>query len=230
VAGSNPLYLRRLLVGVMQNYVYLVGSRTTNECLVVDPAWNVDAILREAERDGMQVVGALATHYHPDHVGGDLFGHSIEGISRLLERRDVPVHVNEKERRGIEQVTGVSGKQLVPHASGDELAVGDVKIKLLHTPGHTPGSQCFLCHGNLISGDTLFFRGCGRVDLPGGDPEQMWKSLNQVLKKLPADTALHPGHQYGPVEESTIGEEIRENPYLNVPTLEDWLGRMGRGY
>jgi glyoxylase-like metal-dependent hydrolase (beta-lactamase superfamily II) len=138
--------------------------------------------------------------------------------------------VNEKERRGIAQVTGVPEKQLVAHAGGDEIEVGDVKVKLLHTPGHTPGSQCFLCHGNLISGDTLFFRGCGRVDLPGGDPAQMWKSLNLVLKRLPPETVLHPGHQYGPVDRSTIGEEAEENPYLKVPTLDDWLGQMGRGY
>jgi glyoxylase-like metal-dependent hydrolase (beta-lactamase superfamily II) len=228
--AASPLYLRRLLVGVMQNYVYLVGSKTSRECLVVDPAWNVDAILREAEKDGMKVVGALATHYHPDHVGGDLFGHSIEGLARLLERADVAIHAHEKEKRGVAQVAGIPETALVGHSSGDEIAVGEVKLKLLHTPGHTPGSQCFLCHGNLISGDTLFFRGCGRVDLPGGDPEQMWKSLNNVLKRLPPGTVLHPGHQYGPVDESTIGEEIRENPYLNVPTLEDWLGMMGRGY
>jgi glyoxylase-like metal-dependent hydrolase (beta-lactamase superfamily II) len=227
---KSPLYLRRLLVGVMQNYVYLVGSRATRECVVVDPAWNVDAILEEAEKDGMKVVGALATHYHPDHVGGDLFGHSIEGLARLLERNSVPIHVNEHERAGVAQVTGVPEKEIVAHAAGDELAVGDVRIKLLHTPGHTPGSQCFLAHGHLLSGDTLFFRGCGRVDLPGGDPEQMWKSLNQVLKRLPAETVLHPGHQYGPVDASTIGEEARENPYLDVPKLEDWLGMMGRGF
>jgi len=224
----SPLYLRRLLVGVMQNCVYLVGSRTTRECLIVDPAWNVDAILREAQRDDMKVVGALATHYHPDHVGGDLFGHAIEGLSRLLERVDVPIHVNEEERAGVAQVTGLPAKQLLGHCGGDEIAVGDVTLKLLHTPGHTPGSQCFLCQGHLISGDTLFFRGCGRVDLPGGDPEQMWKSLHHVLKRLPPETVLHPGHQYGPVDESTIGEEIRENPYLQMPKLEDWLGAMGR--
>jgi glyoxylase-like metal-dependent hydrolase (beta-lactamase superfamily II) len=231
VPPDEPLYLRRLLVGVMQNYVYLVGSRAKRECLVVDPAWkawNVDAILREAEKDGMKVVGALATHYHPDHVGGDLFGHSIEGVARLLERLDVPVHVNEHERSGVAQITGVPEGQLIAHSAGDEVAVGDVKLKLLHTPGHTPGSQCFLAHGHLISGDTLFFRGCGRTDLPGGDPEQMWRSFENVLKRLPDGTQLHPGHQYGPVDASTLGEERRENPYLNVPRLEEWLEMMGR--
>lgn len=228
--GASPLHLRRLRLGAMQNQVYLIGSRTARECVVVDPAWDVDAILAAAESDGMSIVGALATHYHPDHVGGDLFGHSIEGIAQLLERRPVPVHVNRHELPGVAQVTGVSRGDLVAHDGGDVIEVGDVKIQLLHTPGHTPGSHCFLCHGHLVSGDTLFFRGCGRVDLPGGDPEQMWRSLNQVLKRLPPGTELHPGHHYGPVERSTIGEEIRENLYLAMPRLEDWLGAMGRGF
>jgi hydroxyacylglutathione hydrolase len=228
--AGDPLYLERRRVGSMQNWSYLVGSRAARKCLVVDPAWEVDAILGQAQRDGMEVVGALVTHWHPDHVGGDLFGHDIEGLRALLERKSVPIHVQRAELEGVAQVTGVSRKDLVGHDAGDVVEVGDVPIRLLHTPGHTPGSQCFLCHGHLISGDTLFIRGCGRVDLPGGDPEQMWKSLNQVLRRLPPETKLHPGHHYGPIDDSTIGEEIRENPYLKVPRLEDWLGMMGRGF
>jgi hydroxyacylglutathione hydrolase len=225
---EGGLYLRPLLLGTMENWVHLVGSRAKRECVVVDPAWNVAAALDAAEADGMKVVGALATHWHPDHVGGDLFGHTIEGLAELLAKVDVPIHVQRAEAAGIAEVTGLSAKQLVAHDGGDEITVGDVRIKLLHTPGHTPGSQCFLCHGHLISGDTLFIRGCGRTDLPGGDPEQMWKTLHGVLRKLPPDTVLHPGHRYGPIDRSTIGEEARENPYLNVPSLDDWLRMMGR--
>jgi hydroxyacylglutathione hydrolase len=227
-AEESGLYLKPLLLGTMENWVYLVGSRAKRECVVVDPAWNVAAALDAAAADGMRVVGALATHWHPDHVGGDLFGHTIEGLAELLAKVDVPIHVQRAEAAGIAEVTGLSPKQLVTHDGGDEIEVGDVRIKLLHTPGHTPGSQCFLCHGHLISGDTLFIRGCGRTDLPGGDPEQMWKTLHGVLRKLPPDTVLHPGHRYGPIERSTIGEEARENPYLNVPSLDDWLRMMGR--
>ena len=226
--ANSGLYLKPMLLGVMQNYVYLVGSRATRECLVVDPAWNVDAALKAAAADGMKVVGALATHWHPDHVGGDLFGHTIEGLPELLAKIDVPIHVQRAEAQGIAKQTGLSTKQLVAHDGGDVIEVGDVKIKLLHTPGHTPGSQCFLCEGHLISGDTLFIRGCGRVDLPGGDSEQMWKTLTRVLAKLPPETVLHPGHQYGPIEKSTIGDELRENAYLRAPSLDDWFGMMGR--
>ncbi len=228
LAKDGDLYLRRLQLGVMQNYVYLLGSRAKRECLVVDPAWNVASALAAAEADGMKVVGALATHWHPDHVGGDLFGHTIEGLPELLAKRDVPIHVQRAEADGIAKVTGVPLTQLVVHDGGDEIAVGDVKVKLLHTPGHTPGSQCFLCRGHLISGDTLFIRGCGRVDLPGGDSATMWKTLTGVLAKLPASTVLHPGHQYGPIDQSTIGDELRENAYLQAPTLDDWFAMMGR--
>jgi len=227
-AGDGGLYLKPLLLGTMENWVYLVGSRAKRECVVVDPAWNVAAALDAAAADGMKVVGALATHWHPDHVGGDLFGHTIEGLPELLAKVDVPIHVQRAEAAGIAETTGLSTKQLVAHDGGDEIEVGDVRIKLLHTPGHTPGSQCFLCHGHLISGDTLFIRGCGRTDLPGGDSEQMWRTLHGVLRKLPAETVLHPGHRYGPIERSTLGEEARENPYLNVPSLDDWFRMMGR--
>ncbi len=217
LAKDGDLYLRRLQLGVMQNYVYLLGSRAKRECLVVDPAWNVASALAAAEADGMKVVGALATHWHPDHVGGDLFGHTIEGLPELLAKRDVPIHVQRAEADGIAKVTGVPLTQLVVHDGGDEIAVGDVKVKLLHTPGHTPGSQCFLCRGHLISGDTLFIRGCGRVDLPGGDSATMWKTLTGVLAKLPASTVLHPGHQYGPIDRRPSATNCARPPTCRRP-------------
>jgi glyoxylase-like metal-dependent hydrolase (beta-lactamase superfamily II) len=228
MSTESPLYLKRLLIGQMANFVYLVGSHSSRQCLVVDPAWDIDAILRAAAADDMEVTGALVTHYHPDHIGGDLFGHDIEGLATLLEKVAVPIHVQRKELQGVAQVTGLSEKDLVAHDPGEDLAIADdVSIKLLHTPGHTPGSQCFLTEGNLISGDTLFFGGCGRVDLPGGDAQDLYKSLTQVLGKLPEETCLHPGHQYGPVEESTMGEQLRTNPFLKVDSLQDWLAKMG---
>lgn len=227
--SDSPLYLRRLLIGQMANYVYLVGSKASRECWVVDPAWDIDAIVEAAARDDMQITGALVTHYHPDHIGGDLFGHQISGLAELLERVNVPVHVNQKELQGVARVAGISESDLVPHQGGDVVHLGEIPLKFLHTPGHTPGSQCFLVNGNLVSGDTLFFGACGRVDLPGGNPEDMYRSLNEVLKKLPEETQLHPGHQYGSVSASTIGEEARANPYLQPRSLQEWLRMMGHG-
>ncbi len=229
---ESDLYFKQIAAGEMANLVYLVGSRETRECLVVDPAWQVDALIDQAEADGMKVVGALVTHYHQDHVGGSIFGMEIEGLGRLMERCPVPVHVNAHEAEGLRRVTGVSESDLVRHDGGDVVEVGGVRVRLLHTPGHTPGSQCFLVEesdqaGRLVSGDTLFLGSCGRVDLPGGDPEALFESLHGKLGKLPEETLLFPGHQYAAEPHSTLGEQKRTNPYLRVARLEDFLGFLG---
>ena len=149
------LYLRQLLAGrdfakqhmfatQMANFVYLIGDDRTRECMVVDPAWDIRGIIDFVEQEEMQLTGALVTHYHPDHVGGEIFGHSIAGLSDLLALRPVKVHVNEAESEGIKVVTGLSDSDLEKHAAGSEVSIGGIKVKCLHTPGHTPGSQCFL--------------------------------------------------------------------------------------
>ena len=231
------LYIRQLLAGrdfaksnafasQMANFVYLIGDSDEHQCMVVDPAWDIPGILKFAEGEGMQLTGALVTHYHPDHVGGNIFGFNIAGLAELMALQPVKVHVNETESEGVKQVTGLSESDLEKHAGGDEINIGGIKLKLIHTPGHTPGSQCFLVESALVSGDTLFIGGCGRVDLPGGDPEQMYYSLTQVLSKLPEETVLFPGHNYASKPASTIGDEKRDNYYLKVRSLEDWKSLM----
>ena len=236
--SEDNLYFKQLLAGrqvalthpaagQMANFMYLIGDRSTREALVVDPAWDVEGLLEIAVGDGYKIVGALVTHYHPDHVGGDLFGLQVEGLSRLMERNPVPVYTNREEADGVRIVTGVSESDLRKTDGGDEIQLGEVKISFLHTPGHTPGSQCFLVGNRLVAGDTLFVRGCGRVDLPGGDPQAMYETLTQKLAKLPKDTVLYPGHHYGPTETSTIGEELEQNVYMQVPSLDAWRRLMG---
>jgi glyoxylase-like metal-dependent hydrolase (beta-lactamase superfamily II) len=231
-------YFRQLLAGrdfartdpiaaQMVNFVYLIGDRQTRRCIVVDPAWDVAGLIEEAEKDGMTIVGTLATHYHPDHIGGEFFGFTVEGIVTLLERLKVKIHVNREEADGVKVLTGVSESDLIRHDSGDVLELGDLKIEFIHTPGHTPGSQCFLVNGRLVSGDTLFVKGCGRVDLPGSDPAKMYESLTQKLAKLPDDTILYPGHDYADRPTSTIGDEKRTNYYLRINSLDQWLQLMG---
>jgi glyoxylase-like metal-dependent hydrolase (beta-lactamase superfamily II) len=229
---KSPLCFAQVPVGEMANFAYLVGNRETRECLLVDPAWSVDALLDQAEAEGLRVTGALVTHYHQDHVGGSIFGMEIEGLARLMARAPVPVHVHANEAEGVRKVTGLSASDLVKHEGGDVVELGAVRVRLLHTPGHTPGSQCFLVEepgapGRLVSGDTLFLSSCGRVDLPGGDPEAMFDSLKNKLGALPDDTLLFPGHFYAAEPSSTIGEQKRRNPYLRVARLEDFLSFMG---
>ncbi len=238
--ASDRLYFRQLLAGrdvatsdplarQMVNFVYLIGDRATGEAVVVDPAYDVRDILDVAAADGMKVTGALATHYHPDHVGGDMMGYQISGVRELLTLNPVPVHVQRDEAPWVQRVTGASEGDLVQHDSGDVVTVGDVRIDLIHTPGHTPGSQCFLVDGrHLVSGDTLFLEGCGRTDLPGGDAAQLYESLTQKLAKVPDDAVLFPGHLYSAEPSATMGETRRLNFVFKPKTEAEWLALFGR--
>ncbi len=232
MAGASDLYFRQIAVGQMANFAYLIGSLSSRQALVVDPAWEIDGLLEQLDADGMQLVGALVTHYHQDHVGGEIFGMRIPGVAQLLERRPVPIHVNREEADGLRKVTGASESDLVRQDAGAKLDLTGLRIRLLHTPGHTPGSQCFLVeepgqHGRLVSGDTLFLGSCGRVDLPGGDPEALYTSLNQTLKPLPDDTLLFPGHFYASEPYDSLGNQKRSNPFLRVANLQQFLQFMG---
>jgi glyoxylase-like metal-dependent hydrolase (beta-lactamase superfamily II) len=232
ISEASDLYFQQLAVGQMANLAYLIGSRSSREALVVDPAWDVDGLLDQAESDGMRVVGALVTHYHQDHVGGEIFGMRIEGVPRLLERSPVKIHVNANEAEGLRKVTGASESDLARQEGGDVLDLGGIRIRLLHTPGHTPGSQCFLVEeagraGRLVSGDTLFLGSCGRVDLPGADPEAMYHSLNDTLRALPDETLVFPGHLYAPEPYDSMGSQKRTNPFLRVSSLDQFLSFMG---
>jgi glyoxylase-like metal-dependent hydrolase (beta-lactamase superfamily II) len=187
----------------MVNFVYAVGDRRTGECVLVDPAYAVKELVDIVGSDGMNVTGALATHYHPDHVGGSMMGHSIEGIVELLDHVDCPIHVQHDEVEWVTKSTTVTADHLVGHRSGDVVAVGGIEISLVHTPGHTPGSQCFFVDDRLIAGDTLFLEGCGRTDLPGSDPVKMFESLRR-LAEVPDNTILFPGHRYSIASSATM--------------------------
>ena len=232
------LYLRQLLLGQdfamghpfgsqMQNCVYLVGDRDAKQCLVVDPAWDVTGIERVAESDGLEITGIVATHCHPDHVGGSMFGYSIEGVAQMIERKARPVHVHKAEATDLCQITGVSPEHVVAHSSGDRLTIGAIELTLLHTPGHSRGSQCIRVDKALISGDTLFVEGCGRVDLPTSDPDEMYRTLTERLAKLPGDLMLFPGHAYGD-KHGRLDEVRKSNPYLRVKDLATWRRYMAR--
>jgi hydroxyacylglutathione hydrolase len=221
---TDTLYLKQMELGPMQNFVYLIGDPETRDCIVVDPAWEIEAIVEQVQADDMQLRSVLVTHTHQDHVGGHLFGHDIPGVEDLLTRVPAKVYVHAAEREFLRGF----GSDLVKVQAGDTLVVGRRTITFVHTPGHTPGSQCFLVDGRLISGDTLFIRSCGRTDLPGSDPEEMYTSLTRRLGALPDDTVVFPGHNYGGTV-TTIGDEKRQNPMMRFPSMTDFLRVMGRG-
>ena len=218
---NDDLYLEQLLVGPMDNFIYLVGSKSTREVALIDPAWDIDALLTHIKEKDLKLTSVLVTHYHPDHIGGGMGGHSIEGIAELLEKDPVKIFVHKLEAEGVKKVTGVSDIDLNIVESGDHLTIGKNDIEFLHTPGHTPGSQCFKVNNNLVSGDTLFVQGCGRVDLPGSNSEDMFHSL-QKLSALPNQTILYPGHNYS-AEPYESMERVKEiNTYLRIEDLDMW--------
>ena len=223
--AENELVVEQIQIGPMANFTYLVGSRSTREVAVVDPAWDIDGLLDHIAARGYQLTAALATDYHPDHIGGGMRGHNIAGVAELLAKHAVKVYAHRAEADGVRKVTGLSASDLVKVDSGDRLRVGNVEIEFLHTPGHTPGSQCFRVKDTLVSGDTLFIDGCGRVDLPGSDAEQMYHSL-QKIKALPDETLLLPGHNYSAVPSATLIEAKKTNAYLAVKDLTTWQRMM----
>ncbi len=223
---EEELIIEQIEIGPMQNFTYIVGSRSTREVVIVDPAWDIEKLLnRIAERDYI-LTGVLITHYHPDHCGGSFGGHNVDGVAQLLESKSVKIYTHKIEADGLKKVTGLADGDLVKVASGDKLDVGKIEVEFLHTPGHTPGSQCFRIKNTLVSGDTLFINGCGRVDLPGSDSADMYRSL-QKLAELPDATLLMPGHNYGHVPNATLGETKQHNAYLRVQDLATWQTIMG---
>jgi glyoxylase-like metal-dependent hydrolase (beta-lactamase superfamily II) len=235
---NDRLYFRQLLAGrdfargdqlarQMVNFAYLVGDRETGEAVVVDPAYDIAGLLEVLAADEMRLVGALVTHYHPDHVGGSMAGFSIEGVRELLDQAPVPVHVQADEREWVTKVTDAGDADLVAHASGDIVTVGAIPIELIHTPGHTPGSQCFLVDNRLVAGDTLFLEGCGRTDLPGGDARLLYESITQKLAKVPDDAVLFPGHLYSAEPSATMGETRKWNYVFRPRSEAEWLAMFG---
>src|SRR5688572_5102925 len=227
IMTTAPIYLRQLEIGPMQNYVYLVGDPETREAAVVDAAWEIDAIIEAAAADGYTITKALVTHLHPDHLGGRFMGMSVTGATELVDRLKIKAYINKQEAGYVGRVSDLAPSDVVAVDAGDTIEIGKVPLTFVHTPGHTPGSQCFLVDGNLISGDTLFIGSCGRTDLPGSDPAQLYESLN-TLQKLPDDTVLHPGHNYADRPTSTIGHEKRRNLFMRFDSLEDFLNFVGR--
>ena len=200
-------------LGPLQNFVYLIGCPETRETAVVDPAWNVPAILSAAEQDEMRITKILITHTHFDH---------INGVGEMMRAVDAQVLVHKKEKEAVP----VEGPSIQGIEGGAKIPLGNLELSLMHTPGHTPGSVCFSVADRLLTGDTLFIGGCGRCDLPGGDPELMHKSLARI-RKLDDRLTFYPGHNYGPEPSALLGREKQRNLFLMAPSPEAFLNLIG---
>lgn len=195
-------------VGLLQNFCEILYCPETHEAAIVDPAWEVDRLLRESQRLGVRVTKVLITHTHHDH---------IEGVAELVAATgaDVIVHPNEAAA-----VRGAA-KSLIEVKDGAPVAIGGRGLRVLETFGHTVGGLCYLADGYVITGDVMFVGGCGRTDFPGGNTAAMWTSL-QRLAALPEETRVYPGHNYGSTPTSTIGREILENRFLRCRSFEEF--------
>jgi hydroxyacylglutathione hydrolase len=215
IARSNPAAAQ------MENFAYLVGDLDAGVCFAVDPSWGPMDLVEIAAKKGLKVQGVLATHSHADHVGGSLWGYPVPGVARLVAELGLVVHVHRLDADSLAHQTRIPASSVVPHDDGAVVAIGGVAAKLHHTPGHTPGSACYEVEGNVFTGDTLFLQGCGRVDLPGGDPAEMFRSLHQRMVSWPGSLLVLPGHDYGGAR-ATLDEIRRTNPALRMKDPTAW--------
>ena len=208
----EEIYLRQLAVGPMQNFAYLVGGSASRDCAVIDPGWDARSLLEAAVQDGRVIQAIVLTHGHFDHVGG---------VKDLQEQAQVPVFAHQGDAAALSKAF----KTVRALEDDGTVAAGGLELRCLHTPGHTPGSQCLLAQGQLFTGDTLFIDCCGRTDLPGSDPAAMHRSLRR-LAALPGATVVWPGHDYGSRPSAPLSAVLAMNPYLAAATLPEFL-RLG---
>lgn len=190
--------IKQVEVGMMKNFAYLIIDG--DEAAVIDPGFDADKLLEAAKPAIIKKI--LLTHAHYDHTGA---------VNDILNKANAEVFAHKKERLAI-------GIQI---DEGDTIKVGNTEIKVLHTPGHTPGGVIYQIGKKLFTGDTLFVEGCGRTDV-GGDTETMWQTI-QRLKALPDDYEVYPGHDYGTIKVSTIGHEKKHNRFFLCNSREEFF-------
>jgi glyoxylase-like metal-dependent hydrolase (beta-lactamase superfamily II) len=189
------------------NFSYIIADEPTKEAAVVDPSFNIEAIIRLVKEQKLQVKYIIDTHQHWDHIAGN------NDLKSAFNAKIV-AHKLAKSFKDIDV------------SDGEIIKIGNIAIKVIHTPGHTPDSICLLVDGKLLTGDTLFVGECGRTDLPSGSAEDMYHSLFEKLVTLDDSIEVYPGHDYGPKPHSTIGIERRSNYVLKKRTLAEFIEFM----
>jgi glyoxylase-like metal-dependent hydrolase (beta-lactamase superfamily II) len=198
-------------VGQMANFTYIIADKESGEAAVIDPSWDLDKISQALKKNGWHAKYVINTHSHFDHVLGN------EQVSEVMDAKIVQ-HKNSQLRKDIVV------------SDGDTIEIGSIRLRVLHTPGHSKDSICLLVDDQFIfTGDTLFVGSCGRVDLPGSDVKEMYYSLFDRLAKLDENLIIYPGHNYGPTSTSTIGHEKKTNYVLQPRSKQEFLEFISAG-
>jgi hydroxyacylglutathione hydrolase len=208
------MLIRQATVGMLGVCCYLVACEQTGKAVLIDPGGEEERLLALCKKEGVELEYIIGTHGHPDHVCGNARIKEATGARIVLHEADAEFF----GRPEVTQYFSMLGLPASPPADqtvvhGDCLRVGSISIKVIHTPGHTPGGICLYTPPNLFTGDTLFVGGVGRTDFPGGDPGQLLDSIGRRLFVLPPETVVWPGHGYGG-SRSTLAEEKENNPFL----------------
>lgn len=190
------MFFKQVQVGMMQNFSYIIGD--SEEAAIVDPGWDYKKIMEICEKEKLKITKILLTHAHYDHK---------MDLNKLVKKTDAEVYVHEKENLKEDNMKIINIKD------NQEISLGKLKIKVLHTPGHSAGSCCFLVDNKIFTGDTLFIGAIGRIDLPGSNEENMKKSLKK-LADLDNNIEVYPGHDYGEKPFATIEDQKENNPYM----------------
>jgi len=208
--------IKQIPIGPLQVLTYLVACPHTKEAVIIDPAGEEGRISAMVEEEDLKIKYILNTHGHADHVLANQRLKRIFSVPTCMHDLDVQFFSQREIREKSSKELGLppSDPADIALRDGDVMDVGRLKIEVIHTPGHTPGSVCFLVNGNLFTGDTLFVGAVGRTDLVGASLDSLLDSLEKRLIVLPKDTVIWPGHDYGETPTSTIGREMEENPYI----------------
>ena len=197
-------------VGPLANMIYIITDNKSKESAIIDPAWDMSEVYKYIGENDLILKKILLTHSHHDHVNA---------IDEILASYDLEIHINKKEKVFWKK----EYDNFVINHGGDTIKLGETEIKSLHTPGHTPGSTCYHIGDDLIAGDTLFVFGCGRCDLHGGSPEEMFNTLKDIKISLDPKTIILPGHNYSIKRESTLQEEIQGNPFMKFNNINKFI-------
>ncbi len=208
--NTKSFAIHALELGPAKNFIYMIQDHSSKKAAVVDPAWEMPKVIALAKHQDIQITDILLTHSHDDHTNG---------LTDILEAYPAQVHLLEAEAQ-------FWGRQLDKPSllqEGDTIQLGKTQIEVWHTPGHTPGSACYYLDGHLITGDTLFVFGCGRCDLNGGSPEQMYHSLKKLGTSFSPQTVIHPGHHYAEKPSVTLAEQLEGNPFMQFYNVADFI-------